>query len=386
MRVHALVPALLALAAAQSAQEPAVACRNCGNHGSIPCPKHGRGLLELEKSVEFCSEAAACRTCKGALEIDCRSCRNGPAERRIDSRISDVAAWLDARRRQVDRITDNVPLMHLRTAHVDLCFSIRPLTVGKVKMGTHELMHLFGQRIEDLRGLFLRTLALEERDLPARLGIYMFRDQQDHTRIGPRVTGMGGGGTTGTKLMGVDAVYSMWHDQRSMPDEEALHRTIVHNVVHLLASNMLPSCWIGNRRVGWLDAGLAHWFEDKVTGKCANFCYEEVALEPGAGFKGGRWRVPVRKLLEAGKLTSFAELSAKNTDQLDFEEHATSFALVDFLLATRGGAKLRDLLRAVKGSEGIRGALEKVYGLNPITLDEAFRAWVREEYPLVERR
>ena len=182
--------------------------------------------------------------------------------------------------------------------------------------------------------------------------------------------------------MGVPCVYSMWQDKRAMKDDEALHRTVVHNVAHLLLGNMTPSNWIGNRKHGWIDAGVAHWFEDKVTGKCTNFCFEEQLLHPSAGFKGGNWRTPVRKLVDAGKYTSFAELSQRNTDQLSFVEHALAFAYVDFLLAAHGGEKFRDLLRLVKQDVATRDALQRTYGLNPLTLQPAFETWVKANYSL----
>lgn len=361
-----------------------VSCKNCDGKGAHDCTKH-KGFLDKEHEVEFCSVATDCKVCGGSLLVDCKVCKNEAVERAIEAKKQAAAAWLGERRKTIDEQTRNMPLLYLKSAHVDLCFAIRPLTVGKDKLDTHTLMHLYMQRIEALRQLFLDTFELRDQDLPGRLQIYMFRDQQDHTLIGPRVTGMGGGASTGTKLMGLESVYSMWHDLRSMADDTALYRNIVHHVTHLLLSNMLPSQWLGNRKQGWLDAGLAHWFEDKVTGKCANFCYEEVALMPGAGFKGGRWRVPVRKLVEAGKAKGFAELSTLNTDQLSFEDHAVSFAFVDFLISSYGGAKFRDLMRLIKQPLPTRDALQKVYGQNPLSIDGVFQEWVKATYPLVEK-
>lgn len=384
--VLSLILAAAAAASATGQDAPTVLCRNCANHGVLECPKH-RGTLELEQAVPFCSVAIDCKTCGGALQIDCKQCRNEAAERALAARQKQAADWLQARRKAVDELVEG-QMLHLQTAHVDLAFGIRPMTVGKLKLDSHQLMHLYGQRIEALRQLFLATLEVPDQDVPARLQIFMFREQADHTLIAPRVTGMGGGASTGVKLMGAEAVWSMWHDLRSFADDEALHRTVVHNVAHLLVNNMQPPQYMPNRGLGWIDAGIAHWFEDKVTGRCANFCYEEVALLPGASFKGGRWRVPVRKLIEGGKPKAFAELSTLNTDQLSFEDHALAFAYVDFLLTARGGAKLRDLIRLVKQAQpkvSTRDALQQVYGLNPLSIDAEFRPWVTATYPLVEK-
>ncbi|MBK8097820.1 MAG: hypothetical protein IPK26_11975 [Planctomycetes bacterium] len=378
---------LLLLATLVQAQDtkPPLPCQPCTSHGELPCKAHGKGVLELEKVVRFCSVAADCKTCQGALATDCKSCRNQPAETALAERVKLAQQLLTQRRKDIDAVIDNKPLLHLTTEHLDLVFSIRPLTIGRDKIETHPLMHLYGQRIEALRTLFLQTFDVPDGDLPGRLRIHMFRDEQDHAFFGPRVTGMGGGSSTGTKLMGAECVYSMWHDPRGMPDDEALHRTIIHNTSHLLLSNMTPAVWLGNRKHGWIDEGLAHWFEDKLTGKCTNFCYEEIALTPGAGFKGGRWRVPVRKLVDDGKARSFAELSALNTDQLDFQDHAMVFACVDFLITAHGGPKFRDLVRLIKRDKPTRDALQEVYGLNPLTFDTRLHEWVKATYPLQER-
>src|SRR5262249_40085071 len=152
-------------------------------------------------------------------------------------------------------------------------------------------------------------------------------------------------------------VYCMWHDLRSLNDDEALYRNVIHNVTHLLLSNLKPEYAIFNKGHGWVDEGLAHWFEDKITGKCTNFCYEEVLLQPGASFKGGRWRAPVRHMVDEGRITSFAELATKNTDQLDFPQHAQSFALIDWLLTVHGGPKFKTFLCMLKAGKPTRDAL-----------------------------
>lgn len=382
----------LSFAAVGIAQEaPVVACRVCSNHGSMPCSKHGK-MFEKEQpeaGTVFCSVVADCKHCSGALAVDCKTCRNVHVETELERRQKLAREWLAKRRADVDAVTDNDPLHHLVTKNCDLVFSIRPTTIGKEKVDTHPLMHIYAARIEALRELFLKTLEVPERDLSSRLRIYMFRDAQDNTIIGPRVTGIGNSNSTGTKLMGADCVYCMWQDLRSMADDEALHRTVVHNTTHLLLSNMAPVMFLGNRKHGWIDEGLAHWFEDKVTGKCANFCFEEIALQPGTGWKGGRWRAPVRRMVDEGKCKPFAELSILNTDQLDFESHALAFAYCDFLITGHGGAKFRDLVRLVKRTEPvvpIRDALQTVYGWNPLTIDAPFQQWVKDNYSPLEPR
>jgi hypothetical protein len=373
---------LLSTSATLLAQEGTI-CRSCEGKGVLECKLH-KGMLEKEQAVKFCSVACECKQCGGALQVDCRSCRNPEAEAALAQRQKLCAEWLAGRRKAVDEITKS-QLMHLETAHFELTFSIRPMTVGRDKVDTHPLMHLYGERLEALRTLYLQTFGIPEAQEPGKLQVFMFRDMQDHSIIAPRVTGIGTTRSTSLKLMGPaekgESAFSMYHDLRAMPDDEALHRNIIHNVTHLLLANMPPVIWIGNRKSGWIDEGLANWFEDKLTGRCTNYCEEEVAIQPGTNYKGGRWRPPVRLLTESGKGKSFAELSVLNTDQLNFEDHALCFAYVDFLITSRGGTLFADLCKKVKGGAATRDALRDVYHLDPIGITDLFRAWVKETYP-----
>ncbi len=378
-----LLVALLLLVLPAAAQE-SVPCRSCESRGAIDCSKHGK-LLPKEQVSRFCSVVAECKSCGGALAVDCRSCRNTKAETELDRRKAMSAELLAARRKAIDEVTRNVPLMHLACEHLDLCFSIKPHVIGKEKFDTHALMHLYGERIEGLRADFVKLLELKPEELTGRLEVYMFRDQQDQSVIGPKVTGIGTSGSTGVKLMGVECVYSMWQDPRSMTDDEALHRNLVHNLTHLLLSNMTPSQWIGNRKHGWVDEGLAHWFEDRVTGRCTNFCFEEVLVAPGTGYKNGKWRPAVRQLVDAGKVRSFAELSTLNTDQLELPDHALVFAWVDYFLARGGGAKFAAVVRMLKEGATTQDALRKVMGVNMLVVDTEFAEWVKANYSLLDR-
>jgi hypothetical protein len=102
----------------------------------------------------------------------------------------------------------------------------------------------------------------------------------------------------------------MWHDGARCAGDEGLWRSVVHNTTHLILSNQKLEVWLGNRKYGWIDEGVAHWFEDLVTQKCTNFCYEEVALQYGCVVQG---RALARRRAQArrrGKVHTFAELAS----------------------------------------------------------------------------
>jgi hypothetical protein len=368
-------------------QDTSAYCRACMTHGKIPCSKHGKMLeKEQEPNVVNCSVAAECKACGGALAVDCKQCVDTKVEAELARRQELVRDWLQKRRQTIDALTGREPYAHLQTTHYDLAMTLKPATVGKDKIDQHQRLHLYGERLEALRDLFLATFELPDAELPDRMTVLMSEDAKDHGVLGPRLTGMGTANSVGLKLMGPEYVYSMWADKRSMPDDEAVHRNIVHNVSHLLLTQMKPPLFLGNHGNGWIDEGVAHWLEDKAVGKCTNFCFEEVLLQSPASFKGGKWRPAVRRFVDDGKAIEFATLAQKNTDQLNYVEHTFAFAFVDFLIAKFGGAKFRDLVRLAKAQKPMREALQQVYGLNPLTIDAPFQAWVKETYsPLLER-
>jgi hypothetical protein len=362
-------------------------CRVCHGPGFVPCTKHGKLLLaEQAANVQHCSVVTECRACSGALATPCKQCAQPAAATELERRHAAAREWLAGRRKAIDALTKNSVFQHLATTHFDLVWKLDGATVGEEKIDAHTRMHLYGDRLEAMRATFLETLKLAEGDLPDRCTVCMSQEQKDHGVLGPRLCGMGTANSLGLKLMGPEYVYSMWSDKRGLPDDEAVHRNIVHNVTHLFLSQVPPAMWIGNRKHGWIDEGLSHWFEDKIVGKCTNFCFEEVLLEVGAGFRGGKWRPAVRKLVDEGKVPAFAALASRNTDQLSFEEHAFVFAYIDFLIAVHGGAKLRDLIVAVKGGQTTHEAMVAIYELAPLAFETTFLPWVKATYPLQSSR
>lgn len=371
---------LVAMSTGVSAQDGAP-CRACLGAGVVACGKHGRQLaLEQAAHVQHCSVAGECKACSGALALPCRQCNRAETATDLVRRQALAQEWLQGRRRAIDALTKASTFQHLATTHFDLVFRLDGCTVGTEKLDAHARMHLYGARLEALRELFRETLQLEPGDLPARCLVCMSQEQKDHGVLGPRLCGMGTANSVGLKLLGPEFVYSMWHDRRTLPDDEAVHRNIVHNVTHLLLKQVSEPLWFGNHKHGWIDEGLAHWFEDRVVGKCTNFCYEEILLEAGAGFRGGKWRPAVRKLVDEGKAPGFPSLAGLNTDQLKFDQHAFVFAYIDYLLAVHGGRKLRDLVKALAGGQSIHEAMVATYALSPIQFDDVFLPWVKANY------
>ncbi len=387
-----LTALLMSASLTPRAQEPeagAPSCKECSSSGVRDCAEHRRDLADLERAVKSCSVAQSCRRCAGALALVCKACRNPRAEEGLRRRAELAAQFVAERGEKVGaHAVESDEILYLATEHCDLSFSFAPMTVDRRKLDTHRLMHLYGTRIEDLHQRFVEVFELKGADFPdpaddvsPRLGVHMFEDARDQRALAPRLTGIGSQGT-GVKMMGSFLAYSVWHDPKTLRDDIDVHRAIRHNVTHLLLSSLVPTVWIGNRGHGWIDEGVAHFFEIDVDGRCANFCYEEVGVAPGANWKGGRWRVGLRQLAETGQLRRFTELYEKNSDQLDLEAHAHAYGWVDFLIQEHGGPRFADLVRRVKAGGVTRDAMQAIYGFGPLQFDERFADWVKAQYPL----
>ncbi|MCC6784021.1 MAG: hypothetical protein IT457_14345 [Planctomycetes bacterium] len=384
--------ATLALAVAQEPAAPAPpSCRKCESAGVLVCKEHKAELLALERAVERCSVAIGCKRCGGTLAIDCPNCERPETVSDLASRGVALRDWLLARHEAVGRFCKTpASIQYLATAHADLAFGLEGAMVDKRKLDQHQRMHLYGERVEATRRRFCEVFQLVDADFPVpaddaspRLALHMFADPRDMRELSPRLTGIGAMGTN-IKLTGGIPVWCMIADDRSMKDDVDVHRVVVHNVVHLLLSNLLPAREIGPTGEGWVDEGIAHWFEHEVDGRCAAYCVEEATLMPGTNWRNGRYRVGIRQLADEGKLRRFVESYVKNSDELDLEENAHAYAWVDYLMATQGGPKLIEFVRRLKARVPQRDAMQAVFGFGPLAMDERFAAWVKLSYPAKE--
>ncbi|MHC5062665.1 MAG: hypothetical protein ACYTG5_01670 [Planctomycetota bacterium] len=394
LRILAILSSLPLVSHGQvGAQDPVstsarVICESCKSQGHVDCGRH-RKFLDQEQAVSICSEAAACKRCLGSLLLDCKICRNSADEQAVAARRQAIAAWLGERRELLDPLTRSKgeDLMHARFAHGELCLSLLPMKVGKRSFNQHQLLHLYVERIEAIRSLFLSEFelsdsdfVLEGKDSSPRLRVYLLADKGDHRAITPKVTGIGSQGT-GVKLMGGHLVYSLHFDRRVLTSDIALHRNLAHNLGHMLLSNIKPAVWLGNRGHGWVDEGVGYFMEYRIDKRCTNTCFEEVGTNIGETYKAGRWRIAVRRLVDESKLRSFAEVYPLNSDQLDWQARAQSFAYVEFLRAKYGGKKFIAFARRLMAGEATRDAIKSFPGLSILSFDDQFSDWVRQEYP-----
>lgn len=328
----------------------------------------------MEEGAIFCSVSARCPLCKGTFLVDCPDCSGGEGESERAAAIGDAERQIQ-KQQQFEKEMGAEPRARVVTRHFELTFEVEQLTVDRRQVDQHELLHLYATRLESLRSEFDELLGTRPTDHKSqRYWVMIWRSPLDQRDAAGRYAEGGSGG--GVKLLGARGVFTMVRNRNEHPQDDDLHRTVVHNVTHLLLADLFDATWIGNRKAGWIDEGLPHWFEDKHFGQCTNFCYQE--QNTLVGFKGGKWRQPVRSMVEGGKLPSFSEVSQKNSDQLTPQEHALAFSYVDFLVA-RDAKALPKLVAAYQKKKPTREALEAV-GIPMLDFEAQWKKWVLANY------
>lgn len=364
-------------ACADPAQEAKpVECKKCENTGRLTCPEHTRAEceLELDLGLQYCSVLVDCPACGGTGFVVCSECKSEAAR----SALADRRAQLVARKVALKPLDDTMgrSLRKAEGPHFVLVWEIDRLKVNKKHLLAHELLHVYLKRLERLFADYCATMGATDQEFETKTEVFVWQFPKDQFDGSQRLCGQGGHGPI--KLMGNKPRFSVLGNKTYFQDDEHLHRNLVHSVTHLLASAQKPSEWIGNRKCGWADEGLAHWFEDKYWGICDNYCYQEA--DANVDFKGGKFKLALRKMVSMDETPPISDTMQQNIDTLTLPMHATSFSYVDFLIQ-RDSSKFNQLLKKMREHVISRDALQQVYGMSPLEMDTQWKAWVLSTYP-----
>jgi len=371
---------LLALPAAFGRDD----CRACEDTGLVACKPCARLACLPEGGNEqllFCAETIACEDCVGLRVVPCSKCDafdQAAAASRAASQAEN-RAWLE-KMRAVDAFMEK-ELQHVETKHFVLTFGIRRIDV-KGGSTAHGAMHVYERRLEELFAFFVRDLPADaEQDFFGKTHVFLWDNAADQERASLKYTLQPS--KTQSKLMGANPVVSIHYDKSHLHEEFELHQAVVHQVTHCLLSNVFDGIWPGNVRGGWIDAGLAHWYEVALFGGVRHYCYVEG--DTMRTFQFGRWEPEVRKAVDADETPGFLGLASKHTTELTPEEHMFAWSFVDFVLRARPGT-FGALARAIKAKRPVKEALSSALGLSPFEFEAAWREFVRTNYSLKKRR
>jgi hypothetical protein len=268
------------------------------------------------------------------------------------------------------------PVRVAESRHFVVVCELPKMKVEKVKRSSHELLHLYVERLEALHEDYRTTFGLSDEDFDHKARVCLWSSQDDHERASLEFCGTVS--TLPTYRRGFESAFSLCAGERPFKDDESIHRVVVHHVAHAIMNLQKPAGFTATVKAGWADAGIAHWLTDRRFGASDVFCYPEGPLD--SGLKPGRWRRGVRTLIARDRVPPLPELVQLDTQELSREQHALAFSLVDYLVS-RDAAALDQLLRLLRSQTPTRDAVPAVYGEKLQDLELAWKAWVMSEYP-----
>ncbi len=367
-----LTPAASAWQDEESYEAPI--CRKCKKEGRLPCGEHPKAECPLENEVLFCSAYMDCEECAGVGYVDCPKCEHEVAEDTLSKKRDELKLRSEGWKKLDEEM--GFPLRKAESEHFLLVWEVDSMKVAKKRLNDHQLIHLYLRRLESMHELYTRTFGVTKADFLEKPRVFVWALPQDQLDGSLRFCRQGS--RHGVRLLGSTPRYSVCGNKQFFSDDEKLHRNIVHSVTHLLFSNQKPSLWIGNLKGGWADEGLAHWFEEQLFGICTNYCYQE--QNTNVDFKGGKFKVAIRKLVAMDKAPAVAEVFQQNTDTLTLPMHAACMSYVDFLIHT-DSKKFNRLGRRLRQRVATRDAMKEIFGWNVLQFEVKWKEWVLATYP-----
>ncbi len=412
--IRFLSTSLFFVLTATMAQAQNDGCRKCEERGVIPCKQHDDEMHIYERQVQFCSVAAACKECAGALLVDCERCDGGPDSHLISERQEVVRSWMIDERVGA-HLGREVPV--IETPHFLLIVDTGTLIeTKKKKVDGHVVMHRVANDVEEVArlvgehfllkgseskeaGLLRRAAAafaageyLEEvlppegpeselpeaasRDYFSKMRMWIWKNPDDHQSVMAKF--LGSSSTGDFKMLGKDPVFSVW-TEKEFATVPGVRRLFTHNATHMLLSNLYQMLWTGDLGGGWFDAGSAHWYEYKIHELSLNYCIEESTAS--LDFHGGVWRAPIRKWLKKDETRFLPVLLRENTGAMELPEQALCWSFYDFLVANHVET-LPILQKGLKQKQEARKLLTETLGMQLLAIEEEWRAWVAATYPL----
>jgi hypothetical protein len=370
-------------------------CRKCEHRGVQVCPEHTDEHIAYEGDVLFCSTVARCESCAGALLVDCERCEGGPDNHLIPERQTAVAEWL--KKQEVSTFMGRV-LPAVETERFQLIVETGSLRIDltrknrKKQVDQHTLMHQIARDLlqieksiekhfelaqdEDQATKQTELQAALKRAYSAKMRLWIWGNLEDHRKVMQHY--MGSTSTGDFKLLEATPVFSGW-TEKVMNTGISVRQAFSHNAVHMLLSNVFEPMWPGDSGGGWFDAGSAHWYEYDVHKQSTVYCIEEATLP--LDYEGGVWRRAIRKRLSKEATPFVPYLLGRNTGAMTLPEQALCWSLYDWFVAKHPAA-LPIIWRGLKKKQPSRDLIKQTIGMNLLQVEEAWRTWVAQTYPL----
>ncbi len=365
---------LVALPAPAQEAEPHGGCRACDMRGVRACKKHPADLAAFEAEVRFCSVAARCPDCGGALTVDCGKCADGPDSPAREKRMESCKRWLDAGS-DPERVLGR-PLVRVETEHFEVIIDAE-LKEGSKTYSAHEFAHLAARELEAMAVSLDAHFGATAGSYAGRTRIWYWANPEDHGRVNREIFGRNV--DAAMKFYGPKPASSAWTGEKGL-EGKALNVAMnaVHVAAHLMMSAMFRAEWLNDKKAGWFDEGAGHWYEDMRFKRTATYCMDEANSD--LDWKGGQWRVAIKDWLRKHPDPLLPALVQKLSGTLWPEEHGLSWSLYDWMVAEHRLA-LKPLLLGYKDGKDARDLFREHLGMTVPAVEEAWRAWVERTYP-----
>lgn len=177
--------------------------------------------------------------------------------------------------------------------------------------------------------------------------------------------------------------------EKRLEHDTALHSNLVFNLTHNLLDGYR---FYAYETPVWIKVGIAHWFERRISPRWNTFDANEGS--PDASRNAWKWEPETRKLLISGKYSAFSEVYKwRDYGQIKFNDHVMVWARWDYLMS-QGKEKFGEYMKVVKGRvdmktfhaddsglvDATRRGLQDIYGLSPLTFDERWSDWCKDNY------
>ena len=370
-------------------------CGYCKTSGKVP----------VEVSKKYADDHDRGETwevlhCADAIEADdmamdwkpCARCKTPSVKKKAQQEWNAIEAanmaWL-GERRSVDEMLDS-KFAHVETTHFIVSWNVPKISINRKSVKMHDAAHLYARRMEELYAKFQGLFGIEDRqNMRNKHWFYVLEKERQALEAGPVYAGLQGSGTV--KRAGgasQESVAVMWRDKSEHPGDDDFHRHWIHSAVHQFTSVFYDINWFKtgqkglsppwlNDKYGWLDAGLAHWFEMDFDQKCSTFCIRE--HDAKARWRGGDWRKNIWKAVMAEEAASFPEVISKPTQALSAREHQFVWSWVDYLMA-RDASAMGKALKMTKMEASTRDILKECWGISTIGFESGWAEWVASEY------
>jgi hypothetical protein len=342
-------------------------------------------LKEAEGSVTHCSELIEdAGRHHGIPFYPCPKCKApslaAEAREEYEKLRSRKQAWL-AEVRKIDEYIDDrrLEISHCATKHFDLVWAIPKMKVGRKTLRQHQAMHLYAERLEDAYAEYLKMFELNHvsDQNGQRHQFLIFGKPAPCHKAMPKYTGIGATNASGAKRLGQPSVMVCWWDKTKNKNDEEFHEFILHNAIHLFITSNHNWKWLA-RTHGWVDAGVAHYFTQRMFGKSRTHCYQE--QDETHRWIHGAWGPEVKKRVLSKSAANFAQTNGKSALIFTAEEHLFSWSWVQFLIENHPAKDFLRFVRLLKDDQPMREALKRIYGYSMFRFPEVWEEYVKKNY------